>query len=437
MKTDNKKKILSSHDEIDIISDLYLSFRSIVTDGIDYSLQYFAQYVDLCIYEVPSGTECWTWLIPKKWTLNYAKVENKGDVILSSEEHPLVVAPYSQAYSGVVSKDELIKHLRWSNTVPDAFVYEFRFAYNYQMNDWCMTMPADRLNRLEDGDYNVDIDVSLEDGTLKIGEARIEGDTEETIVLMSHLCHPGQANDGIAGIVSALRVFQEISKKNRRKYSYTLLMLPETIGTVAYLWKRPEIIKYLKYGIFIEMPGVNNALCLKKSHKNSSKIDKVAEYVFRQKYKNESYRYRIGEFREMYGNDEIIFADPDFDIPFVSIQHFDFPEYHTSRDSVENVSAARLDEVHEVTMSILDIMEKDYIPKKKIKGPIYLSRYNLYADAVDDYELHINNWNIMQHIGTGKSVYEIADQLSINFEDLYKYLEKIVDVGLLEKEVVT
>ena len=76
------------------------------------------------------------------------------------------------------------------------------------------------------------------------------------------------------------------------------------------------------------------------------------------------------------------------------------------------------------------------VPKKKIKGPIYLSRYNLYADAVDDYELHINNWNIMQHIGTGKSVYEIADQLSINFEDLYKYLEKIVDVGLLEKEMV-
>jgi len=45
-------------------------------------------------------------------------------------------------------------------------------------------------------------------------------------------------------------------------------------------------------------------------------------------------KYRIGEFREIYGNDEIIFSAPDFEIPFIRIRHFDLPEYHTGRHSL-------------------------------------------------------------------------------------------------------
>ena len=44
------------------------------------------------------------------------------------------------------------------------------------------------------------INTSFTKGNMKIGEYTIKGKTKETIVLLSDLCHPGQADDGIVGI---------------------------------------------------------------------------------------------------------------------------------------------------------------------------------------------------------------------------------------------
>ena len=41
----------------------------------------------------------------------------------------------------------------------------------------------------------------------------------------------------------------------------------------------------------------------------------------------------------------------------VVLQHHDFPEYHTSRDSIETVIPERLDETHHIMEEIIDIME--------------------------------------------------------------------------------
>lgn len=428
----NKKSIASAQDQIELMEILGPLFRTIVSDDFDKSLQKIDEYLDLDLVEIPSGTECWTWIIPKKWTLNKATISHKGETVLSSEEHAMAVAPYSQPFKGSLERKELLSHLRWRENVPDAFVYEYRLGINYLMEGWIFTMPFNRVQELPEGEYDVEIESKFENGAMKIGEAFLQGSSKETIVLMSHLCHPGQVNDGVAGVTSAMRVFQELAARRDRKYSYLFLAPPETIGTVAYLWARPERKKAIKYGLVFEMTGVDNPICLKESHFGDAKIDRIAKYIYKKLLGKGN--YREGGFRQFYGNDEMVFANPDFDVPMIGIQHFDFPEYHTSKDDMSTVKSSRLDEAHEVSMGIIDVLEKDYVPKKTFTGPVYLSRYDLYVDGAEDREMHINIWNVTQSLGNGESVFEMADRIGMDFERLYQYLERWIEAGLIEKE---
>ena len=56
----------------------------------------------------------------------------------------------------------------------------------------------------------------------------------------------------------------------------------------------------------------------------------------------------LRSFRDGYGNDELVFADPDFDIPMIALQHYPFDEYHTSKDDISTVHG--LEEIHQATM---------------------------------------------------------------------------------------
>lgn len=423
------KALSSTAVQMELIGRLTPLTRTTVSDGFDQALSIINEYVPLNIISIPSGTECWTWPIPQKWTMRKATVSLNGQVVLEGGEHALAVAPYSQPFSGEVERAELVQHLRWSEKWPDAFVYEYRYAYNYQMRDWCMSMPHNRVKALPEGRYKVEIDATLSPGEMKIGEILLQGESDECIVIVSHLCHPGQANDGVAGAAGVARLYHDLAQRKSRKFSYLFLFPPETIGMVGYLWARQDMIPRLRAGIDLEMLGVDNPLCLKLSHQGDAAIDRIAQSALSEEIKDS--KVRVGAFREMYGNDEIVLADPDFNVPTIAIQHHPFPEYHTSHDDLASVKPERMDEAHRAIMSIIDVLEADYVPHREFTGPLYLSRYNLYVDTHQDRVLHRQVWNIMQRLGTGKSVFQIAEELSLDFWKLKNYLAAWLENGLL------
>ena len=73
-------------------------------------------------------------------------------------------------------------------------------------------------------------------------------------------------------------------EKNLR-YTYKFFTPTETIGSIAWLWKRKNIIKNIKAGIFLESIGNKKPLYCKLSHKNNSEIDILAKYLFNDKKK--------------------------------------------------------------------------------------------------------------------------------------------------------
>jgi aminopeptidase-like protein len=420
--------ITNSSQQLDLVRRLTPLRRTVVCDDFDASLAILGEHMPLEIVAIPSGTDCWTWRVPQKWTLGRAQVfHESGTLVLDGCEHPLAVAPYSQPFDGEVNREELIRHLRWSEKWPDSFVYEYRYTFNFRLSDWCLSMPHERVKGLPEGRYRVNIEATRSDGSLKIGQCLLPGRLPETVVIVSHLCHPGQANDGVSGIAGLARLWAELAARSDRQFSYLFLAPPETLGSVAWLWARQDMIPRLSAGIDLEMLGVDNQLVLKLSHKGDHCIDRVARHALAEA------GVRVVGFREAYGNDEMVFADPDFDVPIVAVQHYPFPEYHTSRDDPSSVHPARLDEAHRAAMAIIDILENDYVPQRRFQGPLYLSRFGLYVDTHEDRALHRQVWNIMQRLGTGRSVFQIAEEVGLPFWHLHSYLKRWEDLGLLAR----
>ena len=69
--------------------------------------------------------------------------------------------------------------------------------------------------------YRVVIRTTFEPGTLKVGEVVIPGESEQTFVLVAHLCHPAMVNDDLTGVVVGLDVARRLTGRAK-----TALHLP-------------------------------------------------------------------------------------------------------------------------------------------------------------------------------------------------------------------
>ena len=105
---------------IELINELWFKRRDIVSDGYDESLYYISKIIPLKIHEISSGTKCWTWTVPKKWTVKDAYIEDlDGNRILDLKDHPLHVISYSLPIDEVITKEKLMRHLHTNPEKPD------------------------------------------------------------------------------------------------------------------------------------------------------------------------------------------------------------------------------------------------------------------------------------------------------------------------------
>ncbi len=410
---------------IDIVKDLWLERRDLVSDGFDRSLDYISKIIPLKIHKFKTGLKCWTWTVPPKWSIGEAFIEDlDGNKLLDLENNPLHVVSYSLPINKIVSREELFKHLHSNPKRPDAIPFEFK----YYERDWGFCIQRSKLKDFTAEKYRVVIDSGFEQGTLKVGDFTIKGESEETIVLVAHLCHPGMANDDLAGVAVAVDLAKELSEK-KNYYSYKFLFLPETIGSIAFLSQNEDLIPKLKAGIFLEMLGNDNDLALQYSRQGNEKIDRVAKYVMNKKLNY----FREGGFRKIIGNDEMVFNGPGVNVPMISISRFPYAEYHTSDDNLGIIFPKRLEEAKVIVVEILRIIEADFVPKRKFKGPVFLSGCGLWVDWRSDMKLNKNLEQIMLRLEGNKSVFDIAEELGMDFDTVKDYLERFYEKGLIEK----
>lgn len=431
-------KLSSNASMKEIIEALWKLPRDIISDGYDTALKLLAKQIPMNIYEYPTGTECWSWIVPEKWTCHEAYLETlDGLRLFSYADNPLHVASYSCPVEGEFTREELFKHLCTHSHIPEAVPFKFL----YYKRDWKLCCSEILKNKLTDEKYRVVIKSEFSPGTLKVGEVIVHGESKDCIVLCAHLCHPLQVNDGLSGVVAGIEVFRELFERKNLRYTYRLLILPETIGSLAYLSHNEELIPDMKGGIFLEMLGLKNPHALQLSFEGNTVFDKCCIAALREA-DPEGW---TGKFLTIVTNDERQFNAPGVRVPMLSLSRVAkpnnysshsypvlYPEYHSDYDSPEITSGESLKKSCDLVLRMIDTFEANLTPVNKFKGEIFCSRYGLSFDFDKDPEWSQAFCEIMILMDGTRTVLEIADACGISFSMAKSIIDKYYEHSAIE-----
>jgi aminopeptidase-like protein len=338
-----------------LISDLYPICRSITGNGFRETLKILQQHIPLEIQEVSTGTEVFDWIVPKEWNIKDAYIKNsQGEKIVDFANSNLHIMNYSIPVHKKVSLPELKEHLLTIPEHPDWIPY--RTSYYQERWGFCLT--HNQYLELEDDEYEVYIDSSLEPGHLTYGEYFIPGKSTDEVLISCHACHPSLCNDNLSGISIAVFLAKHLSQFTPH-YCYRFIFIPGTIGSITWLSVNEEKVSKIKHGLVLTCLGDSGNLTYKKSRQSNTEIDEIAAYVLKSSKQN----YEIIDFFP-YGYDERQYCSPGFNLAVGCLMrspHGTFPEYHTSADNLSFVQPQYLADSFSKCMSILQILDNNKI----------------------------------------------------------------------------
>jgi aminopeptidase-like protein len=210
--------------------------------------------------------------------------------------------------------------------------------------------------KLEDGEYEVLIDSTLENGNLTYGELYLQGEEEDEILISCHACHPSLANDNLSGVSLSTILAKYLGTVSHR-FSYRFLFIPGTIGAITWLCLNENSVKRIKHGLVITGVGDSGKITYKKSRRGDAEIDRAAFHVL----KHSGQPYDIIDFSP-YGYDERQYCSPGFNLPVGRLSRTPFaeyPEYHTSADNLKFVHPEFLGDSCSKLLAIINILENN------------------------------------------------------------------------------
>jgi aminopeptidase-like protein len=414
----------------DLMAELYPICRSITGNGVRKTLQILQQHIPLAIREVPTGTQVFDWSVPREWNIRDAYVKNsRGEKVIDFSRSNLHVVSYSIPFKGKLPLQDLKKHLFTLTDHPEWVPYRT----SYYKEIWGFCLSHHQLLQMEDAEYEVCIDSSLERGSLTYGEFYLPGESSEEILLSCHICHPSLCNDNLSGISLMVSLAKEIQTHPRR-YSYRLLFIPGTIGSITWLALNDERTSSVKHGFVVAGVGDGGSFTYKKSRRGDAEIDRVFAYVLR----TTGDQSKTIDFHP-YGYDERQFCSPGFNLPIGCVMRTPFgeyPEYHTSADNLDFISLKSLSDSFQKCLSALDILESNRVySNQNPKCEPQLGKRGLYESLGGQTQTRMTEmamlWVLNLSDGT-HSLLDIAERSGHSFE-----LIRIAASLLVEHQLLT
>jgi aminopeptidase-like protein len=334
-----------------LIGELYPICRSITGDGYRQTMRRIREIIPLTIHEVPSGTEVFDWTVPKEWNIREAYViAPNGKKVIDFQQHNLHVLQYSLPVRLTLSLADLKAHLFSLPDHPDWIPYRT----SYYKENWGFCVTQKQLDSLEEGDYQVVIDSSLEDGHLTYGEYFIQGESDDEVLLSCHCCHPSLCNDNLSGIAVTSTLAKVLTPLTLR-YSYRFLFIPGAIGSITWLAQNESRATRIKHGLVVTGVGDSGPLHYKRSRRGDAEVDRAVEHVL----KHSGQPHQIQDFSP-YGYDERQYCSPGFNLAVGSLTrtpHGQYPQYHTSADNLDFISSQSLADSLMAYLAVLRVLE--------------------------------------------------------------------------------
>jgi len=399
--------------------------RSITGEGLRETLRKISKHLPaLEIKSVPSGTKVFDWTVPKEWSVNEAYIITpSGEKICDFSKNNLHLIGYSIPFEGEISLDELKKNLYTLPNQPDAIPY----ITSYYKERWGFCLSQKQFDTLKNGTYKVVIKSMLFDGELNYGELLIKGKTNKEIFLSTYICHPSMANNELSGptVVTFLaRWLQEIKEKD---FSYRIIFIPETIGSITYLSKNYKEMKNKIYaGFNVSCVGDDRAYSYLPSRNGKTISDMIAKHVL--KWIDPNFIEYSWLDR---GSDERQYCAPGIDLPIASIlrtKYGKYPEYHTSLDNLENVVTPQgLDGGYWAIRKALEAIERNKKYKTTVLCEPQMGERGLYPTlSTKDLDKEVKlMMNFISFCDGQVSLFEIAENLNLPIWELYELVDKL------------
>ena len=404
-------------------------YRTVNSEDNEIFLTNLKKILPIKIIKIKSGTKLFSWKVPKRWKLIYGYLkDSRNKILLSHKDSSLFVQTFSRSVNKMFfTKKELKKHTLINKINKNAFSYYSKLAYQFYIKkDFKISLPHNYFKKLQSRN-RLEIKSKFTNKPMLLGEYYLKGKSEKTIILIAHYCHPGQLDDGLGGVAMMTEMYNFLSGR-KNYYSYLFIFVPETIGSLAYFVKKKSLRNKIVGGIFCEAPGKKNSLFIKYSENKDSIIDFACEHFVK------LYKKKIFEknFHEPVGNDEMILADPDINIPIVSFQRWPFSQYHTSNDNIKNFDFFKFNETLSFIKEVINIVEFNFKIKRNFKGPLYLSGYNLYVEPSINMKKYKFIWKIMHYSGKNLNILDISNKLNLKFDEVFKILKIFKEKKLIK-----
>lgn len=412
-----------------LIRTLFPICRSITGDGLRQSLRQLQGTVPVELHEVPSGTQVFDWVVPKEWNIRDAYVKNaRGERVVDFQKSNLHVLNYSVPVRRRMSLAELRPHLFTLPESPDWIPYRT----SYYQEAWGFCLSHRQFQEMEEGEYEVCIDSSLAPGHLTYGEYRIQGKSDDEVLISCHSCHPSLCNDNLSGMAVAATLAKMLCGVELR-HSYRFLWIPGTIGSITWLARNELLLPRIKHGLVLSCLGDAGAFTYKRSRRGDAAVDRAVEHVLR----HSGHDYQVSDFSP-YGYDERQYCSPGINLPvgcFMRTPNGRYPQYHTSADDLNLVTPAALGESIRQLLAVVQVIEENLRHQNlNPKCEPQLGRRGLYrqiggvkdAAAREMAVLWILNLSDGQH-----DLLDIADRAGLPFRDMIPSCHLLQEAGLL------
>ena len=414
------------------IKDLFPICRSLTGNGVRETLSYLKKLLpELQIHEVPSKTKVFDWEIPNEWNINDAWIKDPtGKKIVDFKELNLHVLGYSIPVHKKIDLEDLQKHLYSLPDQPDAVPY----VTSYYKERWGFCVSDQQRKELIPGEYEVFIDSSLEPGHLTYADLIIPGETSKEVLLSTYICHPSMANDELSGPAVAIALARWLQTINNRKYTYRLVLIPETIGSITYLSKHlKDMQKNTIAGFVLSCMGDNDTYSFLESRLGNSYADQIAKLTLKHHYPD----YKSYSFLER-GSDERQYCSPGVDLPVVSVmrsKYAQFPEYHTSKDNLGFISPEGLQGSLDIMQKLIRLIENNKTYRVNCLCEPQLGKRGLYPtiSTKDTFAQVKDLRNFIAYADGKHDLMAISDKIEVDPEKLYPIIEKLLAAELIDE----
>jgi aminopeptidase-like protein len=412
-----------------LVERLYPLCRSITGDGVRSTLDILAEHLELTRFEVPTGTQVFDWTVPREWNIRDAYIADEaGNRVVDFRASNLHVVGYSVPVDATMSLEELRPHLHTLPEQPDLIPYRT----SYYKETWGFCLSRRTLDSLVDGQYRVVIDSTLADGSLTYAEHVVPGQVSDEVIISSHICHPSLANDNLAALAITTRLAARLAAAKPR-YTYRFLFVPGTIGSITWLARNHERIGKVKHGLVLACAGDSGSLTYKRSRRGDAEIDRVAEYVLRDR------PHTIVDFSP-YGYDERQYCSPGFNLGvgcLTRTPYAAYPEYHTSADNPDFVSPQAMLDTLEAVWEMFQVLDRDrrYVNLSPYGEP-QLGKRGLYESLggrSDTKQAQMAMLWVLNYSDGEHSLLDIAVRSGLPFAAVTAAADALHDAGLVKE----